>query len=244
MPSRLINRTHIRDPSVIILSLVLLALVIGVVVVLASSKARGTKTNQAMKNQPEEVNVRLLKADGTLTDPTSVPRVVKTDEQWRTRLSPERCKSRQGARHRKRLCGIFHDNHKAGVYWCVGCGLPLFRSDAKFDSGTGWPAFSAGRRREHRGRAGLRYGMARSEIHCPSRCDTSRPCLSGWSRSYRTALLHNSASLVFEENDKEAATVTAILAGLLLGVEEAFAKVKGVISTAVGYSGGTTKSPT
>ena len=230
--------------SISILSLVLFAF--GVIIVLASGVARETQTNPAMNNQPEEVNVRLLKADGTLTDPTSVPRVVKTDEQWQAQLTPEQYEVARRQDTERAFCGIFHDNHKTGVYSCVGCGLPLFRADAKFDSGTGWPSFFQPVADENVAtEIDSSYGMERSEIHCV-RCDThlghvfpDGPAPTG------LRFCINSASLVFEENGKAVPMETAIFgAGCFWGVEEAFANVTGVTSTAVGYSGGTTKDPT
>jgi peptide-methionine (R)-S-oxide reductase len=68
------------------------------------------------------------------------------------------------------FCGMFNIHKEAGTYVCRLCGLPLFRSDAKFESGTGWPSFFEPVRREHV--AFVRdtsYGMVRVEIRC-ARC--------------------------------------------------------------------------
>ena len=70
------------------------------------------------------------------------------------------------------FCGTLLDNKTAGVYDCRLCGLPLFSSDAKFDSGTGWPSFFQPCDKEH-----IRYiednslGMSRVEVRC-ARCDS------------------------------------------------------------------------
>ena len=98
-------------------------------------------------------------------------KVVKTDAEWRALLTPEQYKvtRRQGT---ERACsGAFHDNHAAGDYFCVCCGTALFSSDAKFDSGTGWPSYFQPVAKEnvtlHADRS---FGMARTEVLC-ARCD-------------------------------------------------------------------------
>lgn len=69
------------------------------------------------------------------------------------------------------FCGHFNDNKKNGVYACRLCGLPLFRSTAKFESGTGWPSFFAPIDATHvRNISDYSYGMIRTEIRC-KRCD-------------------------------------------------------------------------
>lgn len=68
------------------------------------------------------------------------------------------------------FCGVFLDNKREGVYTCRLCGLPLFRSSAKFDSGTGWPSFSAAYDPAHvREIRDTSHGMVRTEIVC-ARC--------------------------------------------------------------------------
>ena len=68
------------------------------------------------------------------------------------------------------FCGVFLDNHKDGVYTCRFCGLPLFRSSAKFDSGTGWPSFFQPYDERHIRRVrDTTYGMVRVEEVC-ARC--------------------------------------------------------------------------
>ena len=69
------------------------------------------------------------------------------------------------------FCGLFLDNKQPGVYACRLCGLPLFKSDAKFESGTGWPSFLSPFDREHVLEISDRsHGMTRVEIRC-RRCD-------------------------------------------------------------------------
>ena len=70
------------------------------------------------------------------------------------------------------FCGVFLDNKLGGVYTCRLCGLPLFRSSAKFDSGTGWPSFFEPYDSEHvKTIRDTSYGMIRTEIVC-ARCDS------------------------------------------------------------------------
>jgi peptide-methionine (R)-S-oxide reductase len=76
----------------------------------------------------------------TLLDP-GVARVVKTDAEWRKILSPEAYNITREKGTERAFTGAYDHNKAAGWYVCVACGNPLFSSDAKFDSGTGWPSF-------------------------------------------------------------------------------------------------------
>ena len=98
-------------------------------------------------------------------------KIVKTDAEWRALLTPEqyRVTRRQGT---ELACsGPFHDNHRPGTYSCVCCGLPLFSSDAKFDSGTGWPSYFQPVAKENVAlREDRSLFMVRTEVLC-ARCD-------------------------------------------------------------------------
>jgi len=86
------------------------------------------------------------------------------------KLSPEAYKVTQNAGTEPAFCGNLLDNHKDGVYVCVVCGLPLFSSEHKFNSGTGWPSFYRPVDPEHIVRkVDTSYGMVRAEILC-ARC--------------------------------------------------------------------------
>jgi peptide-methionine (R)-S-oxide reductase len=91
----------------------------------------------------------------------------KTDDEWRTKLDPiqyqvTRCSATEPA-----FTGKYWDHHEKGVYHCVCCGTPLFNSDTKFDSGTGWPSFYAPMVKENVATdTDTTYGMARVEVKC------------------------------------------------------------------------------
>jgi peptide methionine sulfoxide reductase msrA/msrB len=98
-------------------------------------------------------------------------RVELEDEEWEKRLTPEQYKIARAKGTERAFCGTLLDNKKQGVYTCVCCGLPLFSSTAKFNSGTGWPSFfqpiADGNVAVH---SDISYGMVREEIVC-ARCD-------------------------------------------------------------------------
>lgn len=96
--------------------------------------------------------------------------VEKTEAEWRAELSDLEFRVLRRAGTERAFTGELWDHHGDGVYVCRGCGQPLFDSEAKFDSGTGWPSFDRpirpGAVEEHRD---ISLGMVRTEVVC-SRC--------------------------------------------------------------------------
>ena len=98
-------------------------------------------------------------------------KIKKTEAEWQEQLSPEQYQVTRKAGTEPAFTGKYHKTKDPGMYTCACCGEPLFSSETKFESGTGWPSFykpvAAGAVEEHSDRA---YGMSRTEVRCP-RCD-------------------------------------------------------------------------
>lgn len=99
-------------------------------------------------------------------------KVVKTDEQWRSELSPEEYRVLREAGTEAPFIGEFTDTETNGIYACRACGAELFRSDAKFHSGCGWPSFFTPLAAESVIEIkDMSHGMVRTEIRCAA-CDS------------------------------------------------------------------------
>ena len=97
-------------------------------------------------------------------------RVDRTEEEWRTRLTPEQFRITRQKGTERAFTGEYHDTKTEGRYLCVCCGEPLFESDAKFDSGCGWPSFTQPAVESHIDEErDTSHGMVRTEVLC-SKC--------------------------------------------------------------------------
>lgn len=98
-------------------------------------------------------------------------KVVKSDAEWKQKLTPDQFRIARRKGTEPAFSGAYWDNHERGVYRCVCCGAELFRSEHKFDSGTGWPSFWQPSARENVAtEEDLSLLMRRTEVLC-SRCD-------------------------------------------------------------------------
>jgi peptide-methionine (R)-S-oxide reductase len=99
-------------------------------------------------------------------------KVVKSDEQWRAELSPEEYRVLRNAGTEAPFIGEYTDTETNGIYACRACGAELFRSDAKFHSGCGWPSFFTPLAAETVTEIkDMSHGMVRTEIRCAA-CDS------------------------------------------------------------------------
>lgn len=149
------------------------------------------------------VDVYVFNESGELVGPVTAQKVVKTDAQWKAQLTDEQYRITRRAGTEPAFCGTLLDNKKQGVYACVCCQLPLFSSDSKFTSGTGWPSFfkpiAPGNVSE---RLDTAYGMVRTEINC-ARCDAHLGhVFNDGPKPTGMRFCLNSESLIFTENGK------------------------------------------
>jgi peptide-methionine (R)-S-oxide reductase len=135
---------------------------------------------------------------------TNKEKIVKTEAEWRAELTPEQyAVTRQKATERP-FTGEYVHNKADGTYVCVACGQPLFASDTKFESGTGWPSFwdviQTGNVELHEDNS---YGMRRVEVVC-SLCGSHLGHLFEDGPRDTTGLRYciNSVALKFKEGDE------------------------------------------
>jgi peptide-methionine (R)-S-oxide reductase len=102
-----------------------------------------TKPDGVSAVKEEEGMFRITVYNAITGSYEEVDRVVKTEEEWRALLSPEQFRITREKGTERAFTGQYHDYKGKGIYECVACGNDLFSSADKFDSGTGWPSFTA-----------------------------------------------------------------------------------------------------
>ena len=98
---------------------------------------------------------------------TKAAKIEKTDAEWRARLTPEQYHITREKGTEPAFSGALYRNHADGIYHCVACDAELFKSDAKFESGSGWPSFYEPVAKDAvETETDRKFGMARTEVLC------------------------------------------------------------------------------
>jgi peptide-methionine (R)-S-oxide reductase len=133
--------------------------------------ARAAAGNGDMPAQPVQVQLVEFADDGTRPKPQTVPKIVKSEDAWRSQLDHTAFIVTRKAGTEYPFTGAYWNLHDKGVYRCICCDTALFNSETKFESGTGWPSFwqPIAKQNVNEGDDHT-MGMARTAVSC-KRCD-------------------------------------------------------------------------
>lgn len=143
----------------------------GVATALAYNLRHGMKIVEAKDKAPKEVKIVEFTSSGERGDTVTVPVIVKTDSEWKQQLSPAAYEITRRDGTERAYSGEYWNLHDKGLYHCICCDTPLFSSETKFESGTGWPSFWQPIAKENvLERMDVSLGMERTAVSC-RRCD-------------------------------------------------------------------------
>jgi len=118
-------------------------------------------------SKPADYSDATIKSETAAKKPAKFPKLVRPDRFWRSKLNSVQYYVTRRKGTEQAFSGQFWDHHEDGVYTCIGCGTPLFDSEAKFDSGTGWPSYWQTFSRNYlRNKPDFSNGMLRTEVNC------------------------------------------------------------------------------
>lgn len=167
--------------------------------IFSCGQAKTTKSQSSVNTAADTTTVKI-----TLEDPAYVwdgVKVERSEEAWKSQLTPLQFHVAREAGTERAFSSAYNDNHEDGTYFCVGCGMPLFDSKHKFDSGTGWPSFYDPINAKNVAfDIDYEIGYERKEVHC-ARCGSHMGHVFDDALDQPTGLRYciNAASLIFKK---------------------------------------------